>query len=244
MRLFTDARIDAEANNEDADVDRGLEEDEDNFSSNIVVPALQEVLTYTPPRVGSSQVRTQRGRDHLQERWTKESQRGKMRIIPASGRSTHIALHTFNGDGTYQYHEMPSGATPVPINSRTGKRTMNDWKFFYDGWDHPDPNKSNTRSDTHNNLFPPDRYVLLYPDMLRKLGINKTQMTSKDALFWQLLFPIASPGQNGIDDDPHMPFYEPLARFTDTYVMINRVRGSPKDTRGLPLTRTGEHTLG
>ena len=120
-RLFTDARIEAEANDEDADIDRGLEEDEDNFLS----------------PVGSSQVRTQRGRDHLQERRTKESQRGKMRIIPASGRSTHIALHTFNGDGTYQYHEMPSGATPVPIKPKTGKRTMNDWEFFCDGWDHP-----------------------------------------------------------------------------------------------------------
>ena len=143
---------------------------------------------------------------------------------------------TFKGDGTYQYHEMPSGATPVPINSRTGKRTMNDWKFFYDGWDHPDPNKSNTRGGTRNDLFPPDRNVLLNPYMLRKLEMSKTRLTSKDALiFWQLLFPIASPGQDGIDDETRMPFYEPLSRFTGMYVVINRGRGG---SRGHAWTTT------
>ena len=62
--------------------------------------------------------------------------------------------------------------------------------------------------------------------MLRKLGMSKTRMTRKNALFfWQLLFPIASPGKNDIDDDPHMPFYKPMSRFTDTYAVINRGRG-------------------
>ena len=79
---------------------------------------------------------------------------------------------TFKGDGTYQYHEMPSRATPVPINSKTGKQTMNDWGFFYDGWDHPDPNKSNTQGGTRNDLFPPNCDVLLDPNMLRKLGMR------------------------------------------------------------------------
>ena len=91
MRLFTDARIEAKANNENADVDTGLEEDEDNFSSNIVVPDLQEGLAYDPPPVGSSMVRTRSGGDLPRERRTKANQHGKTSIIPASGRSTRIA---------------------------------------------------------------------------------------------------------------------------------------------------------
>ena len=78
---------------------------------------------------------------------------------------------------------------------------MNDWEFFYDGWDHLDPNESNTRGGTRNDLFPSNRDVLLDPEMLRKLGMSKTRLTTKDALFYQLLCPIASPGQNGVDND-------------------------------------------
>ena len=54
MRCFTDALIEAEANNDDIDVDRGLDEADDNFSSNVVVPGLQESLTYAPPRLGAA----------------------------------------------------------------------------------------------------------------------------------------------------------------------------------------------
>ena len=62
--------------------------------------------------------------------------------------------------------------------------------------------------------------------MLRKLEMSKTRLTSKDALiFWQLLFPIASPGHDGIDGNPRMPFYKPLSRFTNMYSVINRGRG-------------------
>ena len=53
--------------------------------------------------------------------------------------------------------------------------------------------------------------------------------------FWQLLLPIASPGQNGIENDLHMPFYKPLAKFTGTYVVINRGRGG---SRGHAWTTT------
>ena len=71
---------------------------------------------------------------------------------------------------------------------------MNGWEFFYDSWDHPDLIKSNMRGGTCNDLFPSNRDILLDSEMLRKLGMSKTRMTGKDAPFWQLLLPIASPG--------------------------------------------------
>ena len=115
---------------------------------------------------------------------------------------------------------------PVPIDSKTGKRTINGQEFFYDGWEHLDSTKRNMQSDTRNNLFPPDREASLDAGMLRKVGMSKMRMTSKDALFfWQLSFPIASSGKNGIDDNPRMPSYEAMLRFTDTYAVINRDRG-------------------
>ena len=157
------------------------------------MPTLQEGLTYPPP--GWKQPGTDakwkgppaRKADKGEPAWEDVDNPGKW--------SQYTYRPTFKkSDGTYQHHEMPSGATPVPISSKTGKQTMNDREFFYDGWNHPDPNKSNTRGGTCNDLFPSDRDILLDPEMLRKLGMSKTRMTGKDALFWQLLLPIASPG--------------------------------------------------
>ena len=54
-------------------------------------------------------------------------------------------------------------------------------------------------------------------------------MTTKDALFfWQLLLPIANPGENGIEDDPRLPWYEPQGSYTDTYSVINRGHGGSR----------------
>ena len=72
--------------------------------------------------------------------------------------------------------------------------------------------------------------------MLRKLGMSKTRMTSKYALFWQLLFPIASPGQNDIDDDParlSTNYWRGLQ--TRKYAVINRDQGG---SRGHAWTTT------
>ena len=224
MRCFTDARIEAEGNNEDVDVDRGLEEAEDNFLSNVVVPELQESLMYAPPGW------KQPGPD---EKWRGPPARKVEKGEPAwedvdnPGKwSQYTYRPKFKADGTYDHHEMPSGATPVPKNSTTGKRTINDWEVFYDGWEHPDPNDSNTRGGTRNDLFPSDRDVLLDAELLRKLGMSRTRLTTKDALFFfQLLCPIASPRDNGIDDDPRMPYYEKIAEWTDRYAVLFRGRG-------------------
>ena len=42
--------------------------------------------------------------------------------------------------GTYKGHFLPIGATPVPISSNDGTRSINDWQIFYNGWE--DKNKN------------------------------------------------------------------------------------------------------
>ena len=158
MRCFTDALIEKEANNEDIDVGRGLDEADDNFSSNVVVPGLQESLTYAPP--GWEQPGPDakwrgppaRKADKGEPAWENVDNPGKW--------SQYTYRPKFKADGTYEHHEMPAGATPVPKDAKTGKRTLNGWEFFYDGWEHPDPNDSNTRGGTRNDLFPLNRDVL------------------------------------------------------------------------------------
>ncbi len=72
---------------------------------------------------------------------------------------------------------MPSGATVVPKDTVTGKREINGYEFFYNGWEHPFPNSTNHRMGaTKENLFPEDREVLLDKEYLRKMGLTKKRM--------------------------------------------------------------------
>jgi hypothetical protein len=43
----------------------------------------------------------------------------------------------------YMYHTVPSGATVVPKDTTTGKRELNGYEFFYNGWTHPFPDETN-----------------------------------------------------------------------------------------------------
>ena len=40
--------------------------------------------------------------------------------------------------GSYMYHSLPTGATPVPPDEE-GKRRCGDWDFYYSGWTDPKP---------------------------------------------------------------------------------------------------------
>jgi hypothetical protein len=74
----------------------------------------------------------------------------------------------------YLYHTMPSGATVVLKDTTTGKRELNGYEFFYNGWTHPFPDETNNRMGaTKQNLFPENRDVQLDKDYLRKMGLTK-----------------------------------------------------------------------
>ena len=72
---------------------------------------------------------------------------------------------------------MPSGATVVLKDTTTGKRELNGYEFFYNGWTHPFPDETNNRMGaTKQNLFPENRVVQLDKDYLRKMGLTKKLM--------------------------------------------------------------------
>ena len=131
----------------------------------------------------------------------------------------------------YLFHAMPSGATVVPKDTQTGKRELNGYEFFYNGWTHPFPDDTNNRMGaTKQNLFPEDRDVQLDKDYLRKMGLTKKRMEDCDALFfYQLLLPIVDGTESGIDDDVRLGFYKTVARFTNLYAIMAKNRGG---TRG------------
>jgi hypothetical protein len=139
----------------------------------------------------------------------------------------------------YRYHAMPAGATPVPINDKTGERTLGDWHFFYKGWNRDEVEEEGDHlhglpifrsGATRHNMFPASRKGALNADTLRKLGLDTDRMKDKegfpDALFfYQLLLPIGDTSKNG-DDDPRMSFYSDVACFSNSYATAELKLGS------------------
>ena len=156
--------------------------------------------------------------------------------------SQYTFTPTFDSRKQYVEHSMPAGAVPVPVHPDTGKREVGGYEFFYDGWKHPSPNKSNTRMGaTKENLFPKDRSVQLDADVLKRLGLTKQRIENCDALFfYQLLLPIVDPAHSGIKDDPRIGFYEEVATHTNVYAMGNKNRGG---TRGHVFRPTNAEEL-
>ncbi len=127
----------------------------------------------------------------------------------------------FKGAGTsrktkYLQHSLPTGAVPVPIN-KDGKRVINGWEFFYNGW--TNPGTQHRRCATTANMFPKEMEGSLDGNILVKLGLNETRMgktTETDALFfYQLILPICNPQFSGVKDDPRMSYYHDVERFTN-----------------------------
>ena len=120
-----------------------------------------------------------------------------------------------NRGGKYKGHFLPTGATPLPVGPN-GKRTINGWEFFYNGWENESKNgRSNSSS---KELFPDSRSGCLDADLLRSLGLNKERMVFGDALFfYQLLLPICNPKKSGIANDPRMAFYSDVTNFSNLY---------------------------
>jgi hypothetical protein len=70
------------------------------------------------------------------------------------------------------------------MNSKTGKRELGGYEFFYQGWKNDNPTRENCIFGTSKeNLFPEDRYVKLDGTFLKKLGLTKQKMVECNALF-------------------------------------------------------------
>ena len=95
------------------------------------------------------------------------------------------------------------------------------YKFYYQGWEQPLQDPSLYRDGcTKDNMFPSDRKGKLDGDLLKKMGLSKTRMDEKDALFfYQLLLPICDPSKSDIEGDPRKGFYVPTSRFTNLYAI-------------------------
>jgi hypothetical protein len=65
---------------------------------------------------------------------------------------------------------------------------------------------------------------------LKKMGLTGKRMLGCDALFFYLLLlPIVDPAMSGINEDPHMGYYEEVAKNTNMYAFRKKNRGG---TRG------------
>jgi hypothetical protein len=119
--------------------------------------------------------------------------------------------------GQYVYHSLPTGARPVPADE-TGSRNRAGWEFHYGVWTNPAGNTFRSGA-TRGNHFPESRKGYLDYALLKRMGLTKTRLLNKDAFFfWQLLFPVCDPKMSGIVDDPRLPFYSEVAKWTNKYV--------------------------
>ena len=113
-------------------------------------------------------------------------------------------------------HSLPTGARPVPEDAE-GKRQSAGWDFHYEKWTNPSDKKFRSGA-TRIDPFPDCRKGNLDYALLQKMGLTKKRLENHDALFfWQLLFPICDPKRSGIPDDPRLPFYTEVERWTTKY---------------------------
>ena len=114
----------------------------------------------------------------------------------------------------YVGHFLSTGCTVVP-KGEDGKRVVEDWEFFYDGWNE---DLSHHHGATRLNPFPEERKGKLDYPLLKKLGLTGQRLKDQDALFFfQLLFPICDTSKSGIDGDPRMSYYSKVQRWSAKY---------------------------
>jgi|SaaInl74LU_5_DNA_1037368.scaffolds.fasta_scaffold05988_1 hypothetical protein len=121
----------------------------------------------------------------------------------------------------YTGHATPAGAKVVPANA-DGKRIMEGWEFFYQGWEASDSAKETyVRGEAkHGNLMPASRKGCLDVEEMKKLGMTAKRVS--DPLFiYQMLFPLCEPSKSGINDDKRMPYYSQTALYTNTYAALS-----------------------
>ena len=107
----------------------------------------------------------------------------------------------------------------------TGKQTVNEFDFFYNGWkiDETNPNYSCQHSNT-DKFFPATWSLQLGVMLLKKMGLTDEIMKSEDALFFeQIVIPICNTAKSSIKGDPRKPYYTKVASYTNSYA--NDVKG-------------------
>ena len=146
---------------------------------------------------------------------------------------TYQAKFAKQGNGLkYQYHCLPTGVTPVPVGEdgrrtqkhligpKSQKRDAGEFEFHYNGWE-----KEGTQfrsGATRENPFPEVRKGSLCGSTLARLGLTKERMMEADGApdalwFWQALLPIHDIKRTGIENDPRMPFYHKVAKWSNSY---------------------------
>ena len=63
---------------------------------------------------------------------------------------------------------LPTRAKPVPLDPLTGKRTVGDFEFFYDGWKAPSATAAWSGA-MRKKIFPEERKGYLDYSLLQKL---------------------------------------------------------------------------
>ena len=152
----------------------------------------------------------------------------------------------------YKHHCLPTGCQPVEKN-REGKRVIDGWEFFYQGWfsnlsedtpltstdtsigsDNSDSIKDNETSPnmhrngiSDDNLFPESRLGCLDVDKLKKLGMGRHVLNKKDFLFFlQLVLPLGDPEKSGVEDDDRLPYYSKVEQWSNLYAYQIGLGGS------------------
>lgn len=118
----------------------------------------------------------------------------------------------------------PAGAKVVPAGAG-GKRVINDWEFFYDGWK-PDAFDQQTYvrgNATRENIKPEDRESSLDVEYLKKFGCTAKTVKGRNFLwFLNLLLPVHETDETGIEGDERMPFFSWVARYTNAYAASSK----------------------
>ena len=104
-----------------------------------------------------------------------------------------------------------------------------DWEFHYEKWNSDQASAAHTSRSgaTSTNPFPDNRKGRLDYNLLKKMKLTKRRIVEGDALFFlQLLLPIGDPKKSGIEDDPRLPYYSEVGRWTQKYATSIGLGGS------------------